>query len=224
MISLRSNTFRSCWTLAKKFGCAKRAWRSFTDKVQSKLHKLNIPRAIKTTARHLRALQSKFHFLIPSKLRALTKPSSTFPRNRYYNHHYDTLDSHVGYALGRSGYQYHNKLHHNKNTEAIHIDELFEEPAAVCVDAKKDRHFGEQAETSKGKQAVDEEDDGKVVKRDKKSLYSVEDAWQAVVAKSPQLRVVDERAEEFIHKFRQDMKLQKEKSLLEFQEMLARSS
>ncbi|KAM0985476.1 hypothetical protein ACFX13_012964 [Malus domestica] len=222
MISLRSNNSMSCRTLAKKFGCAKRAWRSFTDKVQSKLHKPTIPKAIKTTARRLCALRSKFHFLIPSKLCALTRSSSGFPSNRYYNHHY-IFESRIDYAQGRSSYQYHNKLHHTKNTAAIHIDELFEEPAA-CVDAKKDPHFGEQAETSKGKKAVDVDDDLKVVTRDKKSMYSVEDAWQAVVAKSPQLRVVDERAEEFIHKFRQDMKLQKEKSLLEFQEMLARSS
>lgn len=57
-----------------------------------------------------------------------------------------------------------------------------------------------------------------------KSLYSVEDAWMAVVASSPQLRGVDERAEEFISNFRRDMELQKEKSILEFQEMLLRSA
>lgn len=54
-------------------------------------------------------------------------------------------------------------------------------------------------------------------------MNAIEDAWQAVVAKSPQLQV-DEKAEEFISKFREDMKLQKERSLLEFQEMLARSA
>lgn len=70
-------------------------------------------------------------------------------------------------------------------------------------------------------------DHGKVVatmSSTKSSLYSVEDAWQAVVASSPQLRGVDERAEEFISKFREDMKLQKERSILEFQEMLARGA
>ncbi|PQQ07455.1 uncharacterized protein Pyn_16243 [Prunus yedoensis var. nudiflora] len=224
MISSRPDASMSRRVLAKKLGCAKKAWKSFTKKLQSKLHKLNIPKAVKTTTRHLRALRSKFHFLIPSKLRALTKASSTFPRDQFYNHHYEAFESHMGYALGRSSYRYHNKVVHNKNSAAIHIDELFAEPAAVYEDTKKNQHSGEQAETSKGKQVVEDNGDGKAVARDKKSLYSVEDAWQAVVAKSPQLRVVDERAEEFITKFRQDMKLQKEKSLREFQEMLARST
>jgi len=54
-------------------------------------------------------------------------------------------------------------------------------------------------------------------------LNTIEDAWKVVVAKSPQLHV-DEKAEEFISKFREDMRLQKERSMLEFQEMLARSA
>lgn len=40
----------------------------------------------------------------------------------------------------------------------------------------------------------------------------------------PHFRGVDERAEEFISKFRQEMKLEREKSIIDFQEMLARSS
>lgn len=57
-----------------------------------------------------------------------------------------------------------------------------------------------------------------------RSVNSIEDAWNAIVAKSPQLRCVDERAEEFIYKFHEDMKIERERSLLEFQEMLARST
>lgn len=83
-----------------------------------------------------------------------------------------------------------------------------------------------------GKQAVDQDhyeynNDRDHDERDlqwTKSIYSVEDAWKAVVAASPQLRCVDERAEEFIYKVRQDMRLQKEKSLVDFEEMLARST
>lgn len=60
--------------------------------------------------------------------------------------------------------------------------------------------------------------------RKSESIYGIEDAWKQVVASSPHLRGVDDRAEEFISKFHQDMKLQKERSLLEFQEMLARSA
>lgn len=192
------------WMLAKKLGRAKKAWKNFTNKVQSKLDKLNIPKTINTTTKRL--LDSRcFRFFLPSKLRALTKTSSTYPRNDqyYYNHHY----------------QHHSKFLH-KNAATIHIDELFAESAGH-VHTKNNQHLGTQAETSRGKQGLDEE---KIATSNSKSVYSVEDAWQAVVASSPQLRVVDERAEEFIYKFRQDMKLQKERSLLEFQEMLARSA
>lgn len=58
----------------------------------------------------------------------------------------------------------------------------------------------------------------------KKTVYSIEDAWREVVARSPQLRPVDERAEEFINKFREEIKLQKEKSILEYEERLARGA
>lgn len=44
------------------------------------------------------------------------------------------------------------------------------------------------------------------------------------VSPIPEFRGIDERAEDFINKFRQDMKLQREQSILEFQEMLKRSS
>ncbi|MFX6571591.1 cotton fiber protein [Acinetobacter baumannii] len=40
----------------------------------------------------------------------------------------------------------------------------------------------------------------------------------------PQFRGIDERAEDFINKFRQSMKLEREQSLLDFQEMLKRSA
>jgi len=52
---------------------------------------------------------------------------------------------------------------------------------------------------------------------------TLEDAWKVVVARSPMLQV-DQKAEEFIYKFREDIRLQKEKSLLEFHERLARST
>lgn len=52
---------------------------------------------------------------------------------------------------------------------------------------------------------------------------SMEDAWMRVVAASPHLRV-DEKADQFINKFREAMRLDKERSLLEFQERLIRSA
>lgn len=84
-----------------------------------------------------------------------------------------------------------------------------------------------QGETSKSKEKEKEKEHGiykgNSMVGESSDLNTIEDAWKVVVAKSPQLHV-DEKAEEFISKFREDMRLQKERSMLEFQEMLARSS
>ncbi|CAI0558971.1 unnamed protein product [Linum tenue] len=53
-------------------------------------------------------------------------------------------------------------------------------------------------------------------------METLEDAWREVVARSPQLQPVDVRAEEFIHNFRADMKIQKARSVLEKQSLLPR--
>ncbi|KAF3456505.1 hypothetical protein FNV43_RR01157 [Rhamnella rubrinervis] len=186
----------SRWSLAKKLRPAKVAWKSLTSKLPSNIQRLDLPKTIKATARRLFALRF-FRFFVPSKLRTLTKPSSTSRRDHYWHRH--------GHHLHH--YYYHDQLALYKSFEAIHIDELFEEP-----------------EASKGKQVHADGNEVVATTSGKSSLYSVEDAWQAVLASSPQLRGVDERAEDFICKFREDMKLQKERSILEFQEMLARSA
>ncbi|KAJ0093825.1 hypothetical protein Patl1_25598 [Pistacia atlantica] len=125
------------------------------------------------------------------------KPSH---RNKYYSHLY---------------YQNHQL---QNNFSAIYIDNLYAEPSLSEAHAK---HKHARAGTSRGKEVMEE----KVVPRNEnRSLNNIEDAWSAIVAKSPQLRCVDERAEEFIYKFREDMKIERERSLLEFQKMLARSA
>lgn len=186
----------SRWSPEKKLRPAKKAWKSFTSKLQCNIQRLDLPKTIKATTRRLFAT-SYLRFFVPSKLRTLTKPCYTSRRDHYPHQHHRHLH-----------HYYHDQPALYKSFPAIHIDDLFEEP-----------------ETSKGKL---EPVDGKAVvatsSRGNSSLYSFEDAWQAVVASSPHLRGVDERAEDFICKFREDMKLQKERSTLEFQEMLARSA
>ena len=94
---------------------------------------------------------------------------------------------------------------------------------------------GAPGETSKGKQVVAEGSNGGKAKTEtgagsletkasEKSGCTVSDAWKAAVASSPQLRGVDERADEFISKFHKKMKLESEKSILDFQEMIKRSA
>ncbi|KAK3032052.1 hypothetical protein RJ639_035489 [Escallonia herrerae] len=86
----------------------------------------------------------------------------------------------------------------------IYVDELFPEAASMQVadDAKKAKET--VASTSS-------------------SSTTLTDAWNNLSIHS-KFRGVDERAEEFISKFREDMQLQREQSILEFQEMLARGS
>ncbi|PON31217.1 cotton fiber protein [Parasponia andersonii] len=222
----------SRWSLGKKLSPAKKAWKSFATRLQPRMIKLikhSIPEAIKTTSRRLLyCLQSFF----PTKLRTISNPFNSSSRRRQSTYYYNNHTSRPIY----------------KSLAAIHIDELFASTAEPVVfsasTTTKNTHnksnivrfnnknmHADQAGTSgnkedyKGKQVAEDDHGGKDLKRiSSKSIYSVEDAWKVVVASSPQLRGVDERAEEFISNFRQDMKLQKEKSILEFQEMLIRSA
>ncbi|KAK9991809.1 hypothetical protein SO802_026794 [Lithocarpus litseifolius] len=155
-------------------------------------------------------LQSKFHKLKISK--AIKTTTHRLLAMRCFRFLFKR------HPLTKPSYQYsQHYYHHNqpqKNFSAIHIDELFDEPVSVYT---KNMHA--HAETSKGKKVLDE----KVLPTNTNNINSVEDAWKVVVASSPHLQV-DERAEEFISKFHEEMKLQKERSNLEFQEMLARSA
>ncbi|KAG4908374.1 hypothetical protein AAZX31_20G195800 [Glycine max] len=172
--------------LGKKLQPAKKAWKSFSNKVQSKVQKLNIPKAIKTTFKRLLASLHSLHYLIRSR-----------GRRR---------------SLASNNYHVHVHVHSKKNISAISIDDLFTEPASSSV------HAHDQGETSRGKEVIKKD-----LAEGSSDMNTIEDAWKALVAKSPQLHV-DQKAEEFISKFREDMRLQKERSLLEFQEMLARGS
>ncbi|KAE8731545.1 Glutathione S-transferase tau 7 [Hibiscus syriacus] len=177
--------------LAKKLKPARKAWRSFTIKVKSKLETLDFLNSIESTTRRLLEFCS-FHLFAPFKRRFLSG------RRRRFN--YDCLCT------------YQNQP---RNRKVIYIDQLYGEPMSMQLQAKH-KEPPQEAETSRRSVEEVEESSG--------GVYSIEDAWKAVVAKSPHLRGVDERADEFIYKFREERKLEKEQSDLDFQEMLARSA
>ncbi|KAK7279226.1 hypothetical protein RJT34_24272 [Clitoria ternatea] len=200
--------------LAKKLQPAKKAWKSFSNKVQYKLHKLNIPKAFKTTLQHLLSAIHSLTHLIHSKLQHTRL------------HH--SLTTTRPYGTPTSSY-----LVQHKNVAAIHIDDLFEKGTSLSLHATNNRSSirdssrsstHAKGETSKGKEKeVHGNCKDDLVGESSSGLNTIEDAWKVVVAKSPQLHV-DQKAEEFITKFREDMRLQKERSMLEFQERLARST
>ncbi|CAL0333517.1 unnamed protein product [Lupinus luteus] len=183
--------------LTKKLHPAKKAWKSFSNTFQSKYHKINISKTIKTTLKLLLStLHTLIHLIRYRKNRSLTT-SRSYSSSYYHVQH--------------------------KNFAAITIDDLFGEGSHVSM-------HGTNKSTSTNNHAEGETSRSKGVHGNKglhggesSDMSTIEDAWKAVVAKSPQLQV-DEKAEEFIYKFREDMRLQKERSLLEFQEMLARST
>ncbi|XP_031097411.1 uncharacterized protein LOC116001651 [Ipomoea triloba] len=103
------------------------------------------------------------------------------------------------------------RRHHNTlNFPAIYVDELFPEPLISAPPPK--RHGEEQPKV--GPSTVGESSS---------SNGGGGGGWR-VPSLPPHFRGVDERAEDFISKFRQDMKLEREQSILDFQEMLARGT
>jgi len=173
--------------LGKKLQPAKKAWKSFSNKI-------SIPKAIKATFKRLLATLHSLHHLLPSRARrSLTRTRSSYAASAYRVH--------------------------GKNISSIRIDDLFPEPAS-SMHVLPNKTLASQGETSGAKRVIEKKKD---LAGGNSNVDSLEDAWKAVVAKSPQLQV-DQKAEQFITKFREDMRLQKERSLLEFQEMLARGT
>ncbi|KAI8560933.1 hypothetical protein RHMOL_Rhmol04G0294800 [Rhododendron molle] len=178
----------SSFNLAKKLQPAKKAWKSLTKKLQSKLHKLiNISISANKTTRRRKPLCSSHGVLIPRSLTRHRSPPA------YHYHHYG-----------------HHYL--QKNVPAIYVDELFARGANNPSHAEK--IYRDEGKTSRAKQmgATSSTTGGGENKAEGKKVLSL-----------PQWRGIDERAEEFISKFREDMKMQRKKSIDDFHEMLARS-
>ncbi|KAJ8765219.1 hypothetical protein K2173_011479 [Erythroxylum novogranatense] len=195
----------SRFRLPRKLQRAKMALKRFTSSFQSKLRSFSLSKTIKTNASRLLAYCST-HLLLHFNKRSITRPP-------HLHHPY------------RNFYQSHsNKSQLYNNFSAIYIDQLYASGSETRSTHTKQLHAHAES-SNRGKAVVDEKAmPSRRGEPREKSLYSIEDAWREAVAKSPQLRPVDERAEEFIHKFHQDVKLQKERSTLEFEEMLARGA
>ncbi|KAH7842425.1 hypothetical protein Vadar_005211 [Vaccinium darrowii] len=181
----------SSFNLAKKLTPAKKAWMSFTKKLQSELHKLNISVSIEKTTRGLIPLCSIRHLLIS---RSLTRHHSLSPRGCCLHH------SHLDYI--------------HKNVAAIYVDELCAGVVNNPIShAKKLYQYEDEGKSLSTKEMGGTSTSGRgETKAEGRTVFSLS-----------QGQGIDERAEEFILKFREDLKLQREKSIRDFQEMLARS-
>ncbi|KAM7279652.1 hypothetical protein ACFE04_006786 [Oxalis oulophora] len=200
-------------TLAKKLKPVKKAWKSFTNKFQSKLEKFSgSPKAIKETTHRL-LVYVNFHFMLLFKRTSLTIKPYNYNRGSEYQQSYYLYQN-----------QNQNQIHDN-TIRAVYIDQLYSEAGRIPQMQKK-QVYASRGETSRGKQVMMAEDKptAPLERRGSYGENSVEEVWNSIVARSPALRCVDDRADEFIYKFRKDMKLQKEKSDDAYQQMLARSS
>ncbi|KAL6519907.1 hypothetical protein OROMI_032801 [Orobanche minor] len=128
--------------------------------------------------------------------------------------------------------------HFRPNNSTIYVDQLFPGPVPIAeprevqenmdglfpgpVDKSGPPHNNSgNIQTRRVDISLDEEKgkDGRCCK-----CSSADDKWKVQFPVPPRFRCIDERAEEFIAKFRQEMQLEREQSILEFEEMLKRSA
>lgn len=192
--------------LGKKLLPAKKAWKAITDNLRSRLNKIKNSRFIEEASHRL--LSSRFtRYLLSLTFRGRRSLARTSPYTARHHLHHNYY--HYKYQ-GRDAYE--------KNFAPIYIDKLFDEPLSVSSSKTTTCVKGEtswsRTEVEGGKLAAETNGEKE---------FDIDERWRAIVAKSPQLRV-DERAEEFISKFKEDIKLQRERSDIEFQERLKRSA
>ncbi|KAJ0245567.1 Cotton fiber protein [Hirschfeldia incana] len=208
MVSLRQK---------KKQNPAKRAWKSFTNMVKSKLRDIEIAATVReSTARVIRFLSCRL--IVPFRTRYLENTSYS---DKYYRRSSDQTSSRrflnffsrSQTKTKRRSYAYddddYSQFYQHQNQSRFEgTSEISKEKVVRRKEEKAVRRREEKEEDEEGMPEIAD---------------SMEDAWRRVVAASPHLRV-DERADEFIYKFRESMKMEKERSFLEFQERLKRSA
>ncbi|KDP26535.1 hypothetical protein JCGZ_17693 [Jatropha curcas] len=157
---------------------AKKAWKAFTSKLQSKLslHKLQDSKSMKKKSKYKtktkaiikrRIFSSSSYSLLPFKRR---RRSVFFPSP--------------------------------KKPAPVYIDKLFREPVADELVAQR----LQSAKTVKvlvDKQASREDGRG-----NGRGVGEADDMWESLGFASPQMRGIDERAEQFIASFRAEMEVQ----------------
>ncbi|ESQ56167.1 hypothetical protein EUTSA_v10026764mg [Eutrema salsugineum] len=200
MVSLRQK---------KKQNPAKRAWKSFTNMVRSKFRDIEIAASVReSTARVLRFLSHRL--IVPFRTRYLENTSYT---DKYYIRSNQTSQRFLNFFSRRPLAK--TKRRHNEYGDSYSQFYQYQSQSRIEESSRSEKN---EKAVGRKEETRGEEDEGMPEIAD-----SMEDAWKRVVAASPHLRV-DERADEFIYKFRESMKMEKERSFLEFQERLKRSA
>ncbi|KAL6522753.1 hypothetical protein OROHE_016600 [Orobanche hederae] len=191
----------SAFSSAEKLRPARKAWKSLKNHFRSKLNRSNILNSIKTFRRHF----------------SITKRSPP-----YSGHHF------------------------RQNNSTIYVDQLFPGPVPIAEPRKVQENMDGLFPGPVDKSGPPHNNSGNIQTRrvgdnkvsvelipgnDEKGkdgrsskCSSADDKWKVPFPVPPRFRCIDERAEEFIAKFRQEMHLEREQSILEFEEMLKRSA
>ncbi|KAK9059061.1 hypothetical protein SSX86_021680 [Deinandra increscens subsp. villosa] len=180
----------------KKFIHAHKACRSFTEIIRSKLHIISVRQTIRRVA--------SFFVLSHQKLRLrLIKKRST--PDEYY------------YLLQEGSPAIYFSPRYVKKSGQPSGETRF----STCKDKEPEVGSTSVINTSGGNlnKSVATKHDSLLRERKKDGNKNK----TGVRLRTRDVRGVDERAEDFISKVREDMKLQREQSIVEFQEMLARS-
>ncbi|KFK23752.1 hypothetical protein AALP_AAs74096U000100 [Arabis alpina] len=171
--------------------------------IKSKFRDIEIATSVReSTARVLRFLSSRL--IVPFRTRYLQNTSYT---DKYYSRN-QTSRRFLGFFSLPLNKTKRRRYGYDENYSQIY--QYQSQPRSEGTSGSKEKVMVRKEEK--------EEEEGMPEIAD-----SMEDAWRRVVAASPHLRV-NERADEFIYKFRESMKMEKERSFLEFQERLKRST
>ncbi|KAJ0264784.1 hypothetical protein HA466_0030760 [Hirschfeldia incana] len=182
----------------------RRAWKRFTHKFRSKFSDIKIAPSVRdSTSRLLRVISH--HLIVPFRTRYL---QNTIPRIHF----------NIGYSHNHSNFlEFFSRLFSTRKCRSKHSKITYWQ--IYQYESQRRR----QGEIKSDEKVLGRKKEKEEVERPHEIVDSMEAAWMTVVAASLHLRV-DEKADQFINKFRDAMRMEKESSLLEFQERLIRSA
>lgn len=161
---------------------ARRAWKSFTSKLQSKLHK---PKGITKPRNRVKAItaaaaSSSSSACASVRLRPYKCLQLRFKRRRRLA---------LRFRYNRP------QLLQNPSTAHVYVDKLFKEPAVAQPPVEKCKQAAAAATTATGSGG-------------ERACATADDMWESLGFASPLMHGIDERAEEFIARFRKEMEVQ----------------
>jgi hypothetical protein len=170
---------------------AKKVWKSFTSKFQRKLHKLNVSKSIKK-----------------SKYRTNNIINNTFDHKR------DETRKRPAYQRRALPFKQRSSRfgHAHKKLAPVYIDKLFRGPVSASELVAKfppttktmkilDHQAATTVEPGGTSMGLDE------IMRGERGC-TADDMWESLGFASPQMQGIDERAEQFILTFREEMEIQ----------------